>query len=314
MGTVLFWSGFSPSKSRNRRADASKASREGLMRAKRSSGSGRLRGVFFFLLFAMASVVFAQEGPAIRNLGATDAELGGDWLAYTTRETFRGQDLNGDGDIADTVVHARNLATGRTTNLGLAVHVPMSCVVSADELIFEVSEWDQRRDLTGDGCMTTHEVIHAHNLTTGRTANLGLNADVSWRSLSGDWLILRVFDSSQDLDGDGNLHNGVYHLVDLTRLDDLRPYFVRAEANGDGRLDIADGVFILSWLFVDGREPSCLDAADVDDNGRIDISDAVRIFRLLFVGQEPPPPPPGLSCGPDETDDALGCRSFVPCF
>ena len=104
----------------------------------------------------------------------------------------------------------------------------------------------------------------------------------------------------------------MYHLVDLSRLSDLEARFVRGDANADANVDLSDGVFVLSWLFLSGEDPSCLDAADANDGGSINLSDAVSIFGFLFVGQGRLPAP-GPSCGADETDDSLDCRSFEPC-
>jgi hypothetical protein len=93
----------------------------------------------------------------------------------------------------------------------------------------------------------------------------------------------------------------------------LGPYggrdFVRGEINLDGVIDIADAVFLLSYLFLGGEGPPCADAADVDDNGRLEITDAVRLLGHLFLGDQPPPlPHPTASADP--TDDALECLGF----
>ncbi len=44
-----------------------------------------------------------------------------------------------------------------------------------------------------------------------------------------------------------------------------------------------NGVFILSWLFLDDEEPACLDAADTDDNREILILD-LRLTAALVLG------------------------------
>jgi len=94
------------------------------------------------------------------------------------------------------------------------------------------------------------------------------------------------------------------------------PSFRPGDANGDRRLDIADGIFILNYLFQNGPAPGCLAACDFNDDGAIDGSDAVA---LIFWRLQPPLPdrPPegwpgpafGLGCAPHET--ALPCD--VPC-
>ena len=83
----------------------------------------------------------AQANPPISNLGASGARISEDWLVYSQWESFAGEDLHGDGDTADTVVHVDNLLTGRTTNLRLVGD--FSAVVSGDWLVFRVQESQQ---------------------------------------------------------------------------------------------------------------------------------------------------------------------------
>jgi len=86
----------------------------------------------------------------------------------------------------------------------------------------------------------------------------------------------------------------------------------RGDANGDGELDIADAVFLLWYLFADGRTPGCDDAADATDDGVLEISDPIAILGQLFLGQEPPGGFLGI-CGSDLTEDSLDCESAAPC-
>lgn len=88
--------------------------------------------------------------------------------------------------------------------------------------------------------------------------------------------------------------------------------FRRADANGDGAVDVADPIFLLGWLFVSGSVvPACRDAADVNDSGSVDIADAVALLSHLFVPGAPVvPPPSGVTCGTDPTPDGLGCAVY----
>lgn len=82
--------------------------------------------------------------------------------------------------------------------------------------------------------------------------------------------------------------------------------FIRGDASGDGNVDIADAVYILAYLFSNGPDPSCFDAADVDDDGVVNIADAISLLGFLFgTGLQPPQPYP--TPGGDPTFDALGC-------
>jgi hypothetical protein len=80
----------------------------------------------------------------------------------------------------------------------------------------------------------------------------------------------------------------------------------RGDSDSNGAVNITDAVRILNVLFLGIGAITCDDAADSDDNGAVNITDAVRILNVLFLGIGVIPPPTE-SCGPDPTDDALGC-------
>ena len=48
---------------------------------------------------------------------------------------------------------------------------------------------------------------------------------------------------------------------------------------------------------------------DIDGDGVRDISDAVSLLNWLFQGGDAPPDPGAKECGPDPTDDDLGCEN-----
>lgn len=83
--------------------------------------------------------------------------------------------------------------------------------------------------------------------------------------------------------------------------------FVRGDTNFDGGVDIADGINILSYLFMGktlGYE--CTEALNTNDDGSVNIADGVYLLQYLFVGGPPPPPPfvesdPGANPGIDPT-------------
>lgn len=88
------------------------------------------------------------------------------------------------------------------------------------------------------------------------------------------------------------------------------PEFVRGECNGDGMLNIADGIWLLNMLFQGGTSSTCVEACDANDDGGIDAADAMFIFEYRLLAG-PPPPAPWPDCGVDP-DDPLGadCASF----
>ncbi len=87
--------------------------------------------------------------------------------------------------------------------------------------------------------------------------------------------------------------------------------FVRGDGNGDGEVDLTDGIFLLEYLFTAGTAPACPDSADANDDGQVNISDIVRMIFHLFAGQGLPEP--AGSCGLDLTGDELNCGEYVYC-
>jgi len=85
------------------------------------------------------------------------------------------------------------------------------------------------------------------------------------------------------------------------------PRFLRGDANFDARLDLADPIAILQFLF-DDSAIDCADGADANDDARIDLGDAIWLLNYIFAGG-PPPPPPADSAGLDPTADGLLCGS-----
>jgi len=69
--------------------------------------------------------------------------------------------------------------------------------------------------------------------------------------------------------------------------------FVRGRANDDGRVDVSDSVFVLTYLFLGGPAPACLDGADMNDDGRLDIGVGIGCLSALFLGGSPIPAPSG---------------------
>ena len=67
--------------------------------------------------------------------------------------------------------------------------------------------------------------------------------------------------------------------------------FRRADTNDDGNVDLSDAVHTLNWLFLGGKEPGCVAAANANGDGGIDLSDPVWVLSHLFLGGEAPVEP-----------------------
>jgi hypothetical protein len=100
---------------------------------------------------------------------------------------------------------------------------------------------------------------------------------------------------------------------------DPKARFHRGDPNGDGEINITDGIYLLEFLFFRRPAPACKESADVNNDGGVDITDAISTFRFLFLGGRAPAPPgpPGLPCGadldPEGSRGALGCLFYDRC-
>ena len=86
------------------------------------------------------------------------------------------------------------------------------------------------------------------------------------------------------------------------------PPFRRGDADANGTFNgLVDALFTLTFQFLQGPSPPCMDAADFDDDGVVNgLVDALAMLNFQF-SNGPPPEPPGLVCGADPTGDDVGC-------
>jgi hypothetical protein len=86
--------------------------------------------------------------------------------------------------------------------------------------------------------------------------------------------------------------------------------FIRGDANGDGKVSLADAEYLDDYLFKGGCAPACVNSGDANDDGKISINDTVLLANYLVSG-ESPPAAPFPSAGADPTPDAeLTCDSY----
>jgi hypothetical protein len=170
----------------------------------------------------LASRETTNLGLAVR--GGGDFFVANSQVIFRVVESSQGEDLNGDGDREDDVLHACDLERSEARNLGL---VASRFEVSGSWLVCAVEESSQGRDLNGDGDRED-EILHAHHLERGQTTNLGFA--VAWvevdtglwgpfgyhdYELFGEWLLVQI---------EGTLH--LYNLETQETVDlelDLSP-------------------------------------------------------------------------------------------
>ena len=174
------------------------------------------------------------------NLGPGDgmSHLAPNWVLFQASEAMAGEDLNGDGDRADDVIHLYNTATGDTVNLQLAVRLFRHGIlqeklqVSGTWFSFRVIESAQGEDLNGDG-IASGSVSHLVNLSQ----------------------LSRFSRGDANADGARNVTDAVFLLNYLFGGGTVPPCLKSADTNDSGSIDLSDAVFLLNFLFKGGTPP-----------------------------------------------------------
>ena len=105
----------------------------------------------------------------------------------------------------------------------------------------------------------------------------------------------------------------IYATIRFGETSFVENFFLRGNCNLDLDINLADPIFLISFLFAEGPSPSCQDACDANDDGVLDIADSIYLLLYLF-SEGPPPLPPVDECGPDETKDAVDCKAYPACL
>ena len=82
--------------------------------------------------------------------------------------------------------------------------------------------------------------------------------------------------------------------------------FVRGDANGDAKVNLADAVWCVNELVRKGPRTGCLRAADINADGYYDLSDVVYLIEWGFRGG-PTIPDPFPECGTEVGPIDLDC-------
>ncbi len=83
--------------------------------------------------------------------------------------------------------------------------------------------------------------------------------------------------------------------------------FLRGDVNGDGSINVIDGMLILNWKhsgIPEEQEPACFDTMDFNDDGTINTTDGIALLNFAFGGGNPPEAPYPEK-GRDPTPDCI---------
>ena len=169
--------------------------------------------VLSVLATTSSGAVLAQERSLLSNLGIAvgDTRLSDSWVVTELLEFPQGQDVNGDGDVDDRIVHVVNLASGELRSLQLSGDAG----ISGEWAVVRVRESVEQIDLNGDGD-TLDDIVHVHNLRTATTTNLERDGDVV--AFSETWLAIERNEPlrGMDLNDDGDTNDSEFVVYDLS--------------------------------------------------------------------------------------------------
>jgi len=64
--------------------------------------------------------------------------------------------------------------------------------------------------------------------------------------------------------------------------------YICGDANGDGKVNVGDAVYVVSYVFRGGPAPTPMDAGDANCDGKVNVGDAVYIITYVFRGGPAP--------------------------
>jgi hypothetical protein len=170
------------------------------------NGDGDRSDEVAHLLNALTGVV-TNTGLAVKNF-----KVAGSYAALAVLESGSGrQDLNGDGDKRDIVLHVVDLVTGDITNTMQAMH-RADFDMNAGSVVILTPESAQSTDLNGDGDRGD-QVAQVWKLATGELVSTGLDCEAF--VLGGDYVGIAVREGRQgvgSLNGDGDSKDTVLHV------------------------------------------------------------------------------------------------------
>ena len=163
-------------------------------------------------------------------------------------------------------------------------------------------------------------VLLAIIATTGvvaMTAKSGSDFDISWFSIdsgggSSDREIWEVTGTMGQPDAGAPLSGGPWTVTGGFSIEIAEGGggFRRGDCNADDSTNIADAIFLLSFISGMGDDPPCEESCNANNDSSSNIADVIYIFSYIAgIGTEPLPPFP--ACGMDPV--TLGCVSFPPC-
>jgi len=106
---------------------------------------------------------------------------------------------------------------------------------------------------------------------------------------------------------------GIQQILTITFGSAPTPKFSRGDANGDGKINVTDGVIIAQNIFASKLVFfDCKDMLDANDDGQLNTVDPVFLLQYIFL-KGATPAAPFKTCGVDPTNDTLDCKVANNC-
>jgi len=273
-----------------------------------------------------ASVVPAQNSGDVACIGVPDPEY--TYSAGSTSAGYNPADGNASASVAISIAETDNSGLGapfpndtQGFSMGLgnssevtATAVNLSLPFEADfgEVSIYTEGWTIGvvYSFTGGNVLafpTDTTVITADYDTGGSMAGneTGGTASLSWDGGLGSPAVANVVVVGGG-SLDANLSDGSITLNPVVTID-----WTRGDVNSDDRVNIGDGIWLISELFLGGPISTCPISRDSNNDGDVTLADAVFIFSYRFL-DGPMPASPFPDCGqtsgqtPEDCSDS-GC-------
>jgi len=152
-------------------------------------------------------------------------------LVFHTSENKAEKDLNGDGDMKDTVIRLYDNTSKEMTDIAITGGFPD---IDGNIIAFHTFERWVDRDLNGDGDVEDM-VIQFYDLKTHTLTNTGIEG--ARASISGDLIAFHTFEflSKQDFNGDGDADDVLIRLYNIRTGELITPNLIGKYPNLAGQ-------------------------------------------------------------------------------
>lgn len=198
-------------------------------------------------------------------------------------------DIDGEGDMDIIIANMQPSSIAVLINNGDGSFMDISYIGEADSWLSDISVVDFDADGRLDIAAGNAPVFKPDRATAYLWWNMGngdfvsyLDYHIGWGQ---SWSYVFV-----DLDGDADIDMAMrdYFVGVVTVHLNLENPYACGDANSDGNTNVADAVFLITYVFQGGPAPDPLCEGDANGDGNTNIADAVYLINYVFQGGPPP--------------------------